>query len=169
MKKLLMTTILVLGLLLLSATAVPVSAGVEPSPFRDKTVLNRIRGAQNQLGPVISMLDQISEIERSPSHKGFFISVANKVEALKSIAYGTLRTLEDARAMFTGRDEPSYEYAEELTELEGLAELAEDKVLGLSWENVPIEVLISLRDLGILIDEILTVINEFLGEIYGVD
>lgn len=40
MKKVLIATIFVIGVLLLSATALPVSAGVEPSPFRDKTVVD---------------------------------------------------------------------------------------------------------------------------------
>lgn len=166
MKKLLITTIFVLGVLLLSATAVPVSAGVEPSPFKDKTVLNRIRVAQNQLGPVISMLDIIREKAAEPSQRGFFVSVAHKVDALSGLAYGTLRTLESAKAMFIGTDQV-YDYAEELVELEGLAEMVEDKVLGLSWDNIPMVVLISLRQLGIIVDEILTVVDEFLGEIYG--
>jgi hypothetical protein len=167
MKKLLMSTIFVFCILVLSAAAVPASAGVEPSPFKDKTILNRIRAAQNKLGPVISMLDQIRDKVDDLNQKGMTVSVTNKVEAMGTHAYSSLRTLEESRSMFTGRDEPSYEYAEELAELEGMAEMLEDKVQGLSWDNIPMVVLISLRDLGIIIDDIQTAVNEFMGEIYG--
>ena len=50
MKKLIIGSVIVLAILLLSGLATPVSAGVEPSPFRDDT--NKLGSIVNNLGSV---------------------------------------------------------------------------------------------------------------------
>lgn len=171
MKKILITTIMVLGVLLLSATALPVSAGVEPSPFKSKTVINRIHAAQNQLGPIQSMLDHIKEKPSEFDQKGSIMWVTHKVDALPRLATYSLRTLESAEAMFQDCEPVEInDYSEALEELEKYAEALQDEVLGLEENsNLPKRAIMSLRQLGIIVDEILTVVDEFLGDIYIVD
>jgi hypothetical protein len=52
MKKLIIGSVIVLTILLLSGLATPVSAGVEPSPFRDEV---------NKLGSIVNQLDSIGQ------------------------------------------------------------------------------------------------------------
>ena len=58
MKKLIIGSVIVLAILLLSGIASPVSAGVEPSPFKDEI---------NKLGSIVNNLDSIN---RRVEHKG---------------------------------------------------------------------------------------------------
>ena len=165
MNKLFITTILALGVLLLSATALPVSAGVEPSPFRDKTIANRIRVAQNQLGPVATMLERIEERITDLNQKGMYISVCNLLDALPDQAINSLRTLESSKAMFQDVEFPEYgDMSEALEELRKYDEYLKDKVLGLEQNpNLPKAAKMALRQLAGILQDIQNEVDEFLS------
>ena len=151
--------------LVLTCTAGMVSAGVEPSPFKSKTIVNRLNVAQNRLGVIDSMLDRIEGKATELDNRGTLVSAGNQVNILPGIAYGTLRCVESAQAMFQDVEYPDIgDYSEALEELRKYDELLKDKVLGLEQNpNLPKAAKMALRQLAGILQDIQNVVDEFLS------
>lgn len=118
MKKLIIAVFFIVALLFLTATAVPVSAGTEPSPFKGKTILNKLNVAYHKLEKVEDRLER-TIILRDPRDDENLRGIVNRIHALTHYTESSCRDLISAQEMFYKGDldgDQSNNYAEKLNE-----------------------------------------------------
>jgi hypothetical protein len=164
MKTIRVIAILAVFLLFLTCTAGMVSAGVEPSPFKSKTVENKIRVARYQMYIVGTTIDHFYEKATEPNNKGSLISATNQINILQRQASGSLRTLENARSMFEKCERPDYEdLSDTLDDFSEYLEDLRDEVLGGIDPNFPKVLIGPLNELGDIIQDIQDEADSFLS------
>ena len=170
MKKWFIPIVLVICILLLSVTAVPASAGVEPSPFRSKTLLNRINTAINQLEPMGPQLERFFDSIEDPNPGIPTKSYERKIIVIRESAITTLKTARSAADMYENMQNPGDDWDEHEQSLDDLHEGA--NILRLSVTE-------GIRELGKLneylryplyrlieaLEDLMVVISDFLSEI----
>jgi hypothetical protein len=166
MKPIRAIAILATFLLILTCTVQPVSAGVEPSPFKSKTVENKIRVARWQMVIMGCTLDHFKARLNEIGYKGSLMAAENQINILQSGVRNTLRALESAKGLYEQRrdGEDDYGIAEDLEDLSEYNEYLKDEVLGL--ENHPLlseEAKMALRQLAGILFDIEDLIDNFLG------
>ncbi len=153
----------VLVLTLTCATGM-ISAGVEPSPFKGKTIGNKIQVARYQMVIMSNTLERFEARLNEIGNKGSLIAAENQINILQSGGRRTLRALESARGMYEQQGDDDYEYAQDLEDLGDLSEGLVDEVLGL--EQNPLlskEAKMALRQLVSLLLAIENTIDSFFG------
>lgn len=166
MKTLRAIAILAVFLLILTCTVQTVSAGVEPSPFKSKTVENKIRVARWHMVIMGCTLDRFESRLNEIGYKGSLVAAENQINILQKGACNSLRCLESAKGMYDQRrdGEDDYDIAEDLEDLSEYNEALRDEVLGL--ENNPLlskEAKMALRQLAGILFDIEDLIDNFLG------
>jgi hypothetical protein len=165
MKTIRTIAILAVFLLVLTCTTGQVSAGVEPSPFKSKTVENKIRVARYQMVIMGCTLDRFNDKASELNNKGSLIRAVNQINVLQGQARGTLRTLESARSMLEDCERPDYEDLSDA--LDGFSEYLEnlrDKVADFEGDpNFPKVLIGPLRELGDILQDIQTEADSFLS------
>jgi len=151
--------------LVLTCTAGMVSAGVEPSPFKSKTVENKIQVARYQMVMMGCTLDRFERKLTQLDDRGTLVAAVNQINILQRGARNTLSALENAKAMFEQCERPDYaDLSESLEELRKYNEaLKEDIVLGLEPNPLlPKEAKMALRQLVGILQDIENEIDDFL-------
>jgi hypothetical protein len=166
MKKIFAITILVVGILFLSATAMPVSAGVEPSPFKSDPIINRITVARYQMEIVGRTIDRFDLDANDRNIRGMYHSIRHLATKRGT---SSLRSLESARGMYEQRrDDEPYDYLEWLEEFRKYNEALRDEVLDLEDDpNLPKILKEPLREIENLLDEMIRLIDDFIRSIIG--
>jgi hypothetical protein len=159
--------ILAVFLLILTCAVQPVSAGVEPSPFKSKTIENKIRVARWQMAIMGCTLDRFESRLNEIGYKGSLMAAVNQINILQSGACNSLRTLESAKGMYEQRrDDVEYQdIADDLEELREYCEaLKEDIILGLEPNpNLPKAAKMALRQVVSTLEAIIGEIDDFSG------
>jgi hypothetical protein len=170
MNKLILATILVVSILLLSATAQPASAGVEPVPFKGKRVLRKITIARYQLEIVGRTIDRFDLDANDRNIRGMYYGIAHL--ATKR-AGRSLRGLENAQALFEQQDDIDYdpdEYLELLEEMRKYLEALKDEVIEIKEDpNLPDILKEPLSRLENILTDILIAISDFVDSITGIN
>ena len=117
--------------LVITCAAGTVSAGVEPSPFKGKTIENRIQVARYQMVIMGSTLERFERKLNELPYRGTLVAAENQINLLNNEAINTLRTLQGARDLFEQRGDDDYDIAEDLEDFSEYNEALRDEVLGL--------------------------------------
>ena len=80
MKKLIIGSAIVLAILLMSGLATPVSAGVEPSPFRDD--VNKLGSIVNQLDSIGQRVEHAGVVPPNDQKPGTLRGTVNRLDAM---------------------------------------------------------------------------------------
>lgn len=172
MKKLFIISIFVIYILFICGTAVPATAGVEPSPFKSKVGVNIIKAAQNQLEAIEPRLERVEEMIDKIPPESYMVPVTRIIDSADKEAINSLRTLERSRDLFEQTDEPDIQdYSEVLEKLHEYDEyLKEDKILGLEGNPaVPESIKELLRHLNNNLQDILNEVEDFQNSLYGIN
>jgi hypothetical protein len=121
--------ILAVFALVLTCTTQTVSAGVEPSPFKGKTIGNRIQVARYQMVIMSNTLERFKARLNEIGYKGSLMAAENQINILQSGARRTTRGLDRARGIFEQQGDDDYGYAEDLEDLGDLTEGLIDEVI----------------------------------------
>jgi hypothetical protein len=150
--------------LVLTCTTQTVSAGVEPSPFKGKTIGNRIQVARNQMVIMSNTLERFKARLNEIGYKGSLVAAENQINILQSGGRNTLRALESARGLYEQQGDDDHDYAQDLEDLGDITEGLVDEVLG-AGENPLLskEAKMGLRQLVSLLLGIENVIDSFFG------
>jgi hypothetical protein len=169
MKRIFIFSIIVFLIILLSATAVPAQAGVEPSPFKKKTILNRIRVARYQLEMVGATIDRFDLDANDRNIRGMYHSIYHLATKRGERSLSSLRS---AEAIFEQRrddDDSIQEYLDLLEEMRKYNEALRDELIEIEEDpNLPDILKEPLRNLGNILTDILLLLNEFLNTIHGI-
>jgi hypothetical protein len=156
--------VLAVFMLTLTCAAGMASAGVEPSPFKGKTIGNRIQVARYQMVIMSNTLERFKARMDEIGYKGSLMAAENQINILQSGGRNTLRALESARGLYEQQRDDDYDYAEDLEDLGDITEGLIDEVLG-AGENPLLskEAKMALRQLVSLLLAIENVIDSFFG------
>lgn len=155
--------ILAVFALVLTCAAGTVSAGVEPSPFKGKTIENKITVARYQQIFMGCTLDRFERKLTQLDDRGTLVAAVNQINILQRGARNTLSALESAKAMFDQRRDDDYDIAEDLEDLSEYNEALRDEVLGLEQHPLlPKEAKMALRQLVGILQDIENEIDSFL-------
>jgi hypothetical protein len=121
--------ILAIFALVLTCATQTVSAGVEPSPFKGKTIGNRIQVARYQMVMMGCTLDRFEARLDEIGYKGSLVAAENQINILQSGGHSTLRTLESARGLYEQQGDDDHDYAQDLEDLGDLTEGLIDEVI----------------------------------------
>jgi hypothetical protein len=165
MKTIRAIAILAVFLFILTCMSGMVSAGVEPSPFKSKTVENKIQVARYQMVIMGCTLGRFERKLTDLDDRGTLVAAVNQINILHSVARSTLRTLESAKAMYEQRrDDDYYDFSESLEEFREYCEaLKDDIILGLEPNPLlPKAAKMALRQLAGILQDIENEIDGFL-------
>lgn len=173
MKRLIIVVFFIVVVLLLSATAVPVSAGVEPSPFKLKTILNKVNVANNKLESVGNRLDRVLGLP-DPDGNENLRALINKIFTITHYTGGCCRDLVSAQEMFYKGDldgDQSNNYAERLNETKERAVQILHRISERIEANLdkPAEFQEALMDLYNTAEKVVNLLEEYIAEVMGFD
>ncbi len=173
MKKLTILVLFIIVVLLLFATAVPVSAGVEPSPFRGKTILNNLNIAINKLESVENGLERVLRLPDPDKDENLKASI-NKIHALTGYGPSYYRDMVSAHEMFYRSDLDSddvYNYLERLNKTKERAQRIVHRISEYIESNPdkPAEFQEALMGLYDTVWKAVILLEEHIAEVMGVD
>jgi hypothetical protein len=152
--------------LILTCTAGMASAGVEPSPFKGKTIENKITVARYQMVMMGCTLDRFERKLNQLDDRGTLVAAVNQINILQRGAINTLRALESAKGMYDQRrGDDNYDYSNSLEDLSEYNEALRDQIAGLDTGPNPLlpkEAKMALRQIVSLLLAIENVIDDFL-------
>jgi hypothetical protein len=166
MKTIRAIAILAVFALVLTCASGMASAGVEPSPFKGKTVENKIQVARYQMVIMGCTLDRFERKLTDLDDRGTLVAAVNQINILQNGARSTLRALESAKAMYEQRrnDDNYQDLSDALEDLSKYNEALRDKVLGGEPNPLlPKEAKMALRQLAGILQDIQNEIDDFLS------
>lgn len=173
MNKLIIPLLFIIVVLLLSATAVPVSAGFDPSPFKGKTILNKLNAANNKLESVENRLERMLGMP-GPDKDENLRALINKIFTITHYTGGICRDLVSAQEMFYKGDldgDQSNNYAERLNETKERAVQILHRISERIEANQdkPAEFQEALMDLYNTAEKVVNLLEEHIAEVMGFD